>query len=173
MTNSHNFFSIIKKRIQGLTSFALSLGMGWVIVMMFLTTFDVAARYFFSKPISGAIEISEFMLAVFGILGMAYTHSSGSNVKVTMLINVLSPKFARFAEIITSILSFQIILMLAWYGFLSGIEEFYIGTTTDTLKIPVYPLYFLTFAGASLLCLEILINLIESIKGLLDDSKKY
>ena len=165
MSNSQDFFFRLKKTIERLVNFSLSVGMGWVIVMMFLTTFDVAGRYFFSKPIPGAIEMSEFMLAMFGILGMAYTHQSGSNVKVTMLTGVLPPRLARFTETITSLLSFQIVAMLAWYGAVSGIEEIHAGTTTDTLGIPIYPLYFLLSAGAGLLCLEILINLIESVRG--------
>ncbi|MCP4683307.1 MAG: TRAP transporter small permease [Desulfobacterales bacterium] len=165
MSRSKNFFFRFKKKIQHLTNFALSIGMGWVIVMMLLTTFDVAGRYLFSMPIPGAIEMSKFMLAIFGILGMAYTHKAGANVKVTMLTNALSPKFAGLVETITSLLCFQIIAILAWNGIVSGIEEFHAGTTTDTLGIPLYPLYFLLSVGAGLLCLEMLINIIESIRG--------
>ncbi len=165
MDGSWDLFFRFKKRIEGLTNFALSIGMGWVIVMMLLTTFDVAGRYFFSKPIPGAIEMSEFMLAIFGILGMAYTHQSGSNVKVTMLTSALPPRLARLTETITLVLSFQIVAMLVWYGIVSGIEELQAGTTTDTLGIPIYPIYFLLTAGAGLLCLELFLNLIESVQG--------
>ena len=165
MGSSPDWFFRFKKRVGGLVKFALSIGMGWVIVMMLLTTFDVAGRYFFSKPIPGAIEMSEFMLAIFGILGMAYTHQSGANVKVTILTSALPPRLARVVEIFTILLSFQIIAMLVWYGIVSGIEELHAGTTTDTLGIPLYPLYFLLSGGAGLLCLELLITLIESVRG--------
>ncbi len=164
MDSSEDFFFRFKKRIKWFTNVALSIGMGWVIVMMLLTTIDVAGRYFLSKPIPGAIEMSEFMLAIFGILGMAYTHQSGANVKVTMLTSALPPKLAKFTETITLLLSLQIVAMLAWYGIVSGIEELDLGTTTDTLGIPIYPLYFLLSAGAWLLCLELLVNLIESVQ---------
>ncbi|MCK5683233.1 TRAP transporter small permease [bacterium] len=165
MDSFQNSFFKFKKTIEQVTNIALSIGMGWVLVMMMLTTIDVAGRYFLSKPIPGAIEMSEFMLAIFGILGMAYTHQSGGNVKVTMLTSALSPWFARLAETITLLLSLQIIGMIAWYGIISGIEEFNLGTTTDTLGIPIHPLYFLLSIGAFLLCLELLVNLIESVQG--------
>ena len=165
MSSSQDFFSRCKKTINRISKFVLAVGMGWVIVMMLLTTFDVAGRYFFSKPIPGAIEMSEFMLAIFGILGMAYTHQSGANVKVTMLTSALPPRLASLTETITLLLSFQIVAMLAWYGIVSGIEEIHAGTTTDTLGIPLYPLYFLLSSGAGLLCLELLVNLIESVQG--------
>jgi len=116
MSSSQDFFSRLQKTIHRIVQFALYIGMGWVIVMMLLTTFDVAGRYFLSKPIPGAIEMSEFMLAIFGILGMAYTHQAGANVKVTMLTSALPPRLARLTETITLVLSFQIVAMLVWYG---------------------------------------------------------
>jgi TRAP-type C4-dicarboxylate transport system permease small subunit len=39
--------------------------------MMVLTAVDVTGRYLFSAPVKGSLELSEFMLAVFGMLGMA------------------------------------------------------------------------------------------------------
>ncbi|WP_300460190.1 TRAP transporter small permease [Desulfobacula sp.] len=165
MSSSQNFFFKCKKGTERLVNLSLAVGMGWVMVMMLLTTFDVAGRYFLSKPIPGAIEMSEFTLAIFGMLGMAYTHKAGANIKVTMLTDALPPAMERLLEVITSLLSFQIVAMLAWYGVISGIEEFHAGTTTDTLGIPLYPLYFLLCIGAGLLCLEMLMNIIETIQG--------
>lgn len=166
MSRDRNFLSGMKHTINRLTELALSVGMGWVIVMMFLTTIDVGGRYFFSKPVPGAIELSEFMLAVFGILGMAYTHQTGSNVKVTMLTRALPARIEKIAGAVTSLFSFQIIAMLSWYGVVLGIEEFHAGTTTDTLGVPLYPLYFLLSIGATFLSLVILIELIEAVSGI-------
>lgn len=160
-----SFVSGLKTKVELLTRTALSVGMGWVMVMMFLTTLDVAGRYFFSKPVPGGIEMSEFMLAVFGILGMAYTHQAGANVKVTMLTRVLPARLTGVIDTLTTLFSLQIIAMLAWYGIVIGLEELHAGTTTDTLGIPIYPLYFLLSLGAGLLCLVILITLVESASG--------
>lgn len=167
MSSSPSFLSRLKTITERLAKIALYVGMGWVIVMMLLSTFDVTGRYFFSKPVPGAIEMSEFMLGIFGILGMAYTHIKGANVKVTILTQALPPRAEKLLESITSLLSFQIMGMLVWYGIVSGIEEFHAGTTTDTLGISIYPLYFLLSVGAGILCLELLLNFIESIRGLL------
>ena len=165
MSDSRDFFSAMRKTIQSLETFALYAGMGWIIVMTILVTFDVAGRYFFSRPVPGAIEMSGFMLAVFGICGMAYAHRSGANVKVTMLTDLLPPMCARFAEAIAALVSFQIMAMLAWHGFVSGIEEFNVGTVTDRLGMPVYPIYFLLSFGAGLLCLEIVMETVESMRN--------
>ena len=166
MKNSMGVYCVMKTLIQRLTTYSLNTGMGWVLVMMLLTTFDVAGRYFFSKPVLGSIELSKFMLAVFGILGMAYTHSTGSNVRVTMLTQILPGRFAAFVKTLTDFLSLQIFAVLSWYSMVMGIDELHMHTTTDTLGIPVFPLYFLLASGSLFLSLEIIINLIESIRGM-------
>ncbi|SMC87251.1 TRAP-type mannitol/chloroaromatic compound transport system, small permease component [Desulfocicer vacuolatum DSM 3385] len=156
------FLSRCKTVTRQLNRWALALGMGWVLVMMCLTTLDVAGRHFMSSPVPGTIELSEFMLAVFGILGIAYTHESGANVRVTLLIDKLPRRIVLFLTAFTDFLAFQIISMLAWYAGVMVLEEFHSGTTTDTLAIPVYPLYVLLCAGAFLLALEIMVDMIVS-----------
>jgi TRAP-type transport system small permease protein len=148
--------------VGGLSRAGMALGMGWVLLMMFLTTLDVALRYFFSSPIPGALEVSEIMLAIFGILGIAYTHGIGANVRVTMLVEKLPPRAAAALNLVTGLLSLQIIVILVWYGVVTGVEEFRFGTTTDSLKIPLYPVHFLLPVGALLLSLEIVKDLIAS-----------
>ena len=160
--NSTSLFVKVKSIVHKMNSWALTLGMGWVLVMMFLTTLDVGGRYFFSRPIPGAIEMSEFMLAIFGVLGIAYTHGAGANVKVTMLTGKLNVRASAFLDLITGLLSLQIVSVLSWYGVVMGLEEFRNGTTTDTLAIPIFPLQFLLSAGAFLLVLEILMNVISA-----------
>ena len=154
-----NLFARLKWQVQRVTRWFLALGMGWVLVMMILTTVDVAGRYFFSKPVPGAMEMSSFMLAIFAMMGMAHTHQKGSNVRVTMLIRTLPPRFANVLVIITSILTLQVVAAIAWYAVIMGIEEFHANATTDALAIPLYPLEFLLAFGAALLGLEVIINL--------------
>ncbi len=150
--------------VEKLARMALYLGMGWVLVMMLVTTLDVAGRYFLSRPLPGAIELGQIMLAVFGILGMAYTHFSGANVKVTMLTRLFGPRVQSALEVLAGVLCLQVMLMLTWYGGVTAMAELSTGTTTDHLKIPIYPLYWLLSVGAGLLSLVILSRIME--KGL-------
>lgn len=159
------FLAGCKKRTRQLNAWALAMGMGWVLVMMCLTTLDVAGRYFFSRPVPGTIEMSQFMLAVFGILGMAYTHGIGANVRVTLFTGRLPRRLSLLITAVTDLLSLQIVSMLAWYAGVMAVDEFTGGTTTDTLAIPIYPLYMLLAVGAFLLALEILVNFMVCLVG--------
>lgn len=158
---------VVKTRTlaETLSKLALFLGMGWVMVMMLLTTFDVAGRTFFSSPIPGSIELGEFMLAIFGVLGMAYTHFAGANVKVTMLTDILPPRLRNFVECLTDLMALVIMAFLTWHGGVSAIEEMHAGTTTDNLGIPTFPIYWLLSIGAGLLTLVILVRLMEHLLG--------
>ena len=160
LTNpGRHLFPGLKWQVQRATRWSLALGMGWVLVMMILTTLDVAGRYFFSKPVPGAMEMSSFMLAVFSMMGMAHTHQRGANVRVTMLIRTLPPRAANFLMVITSLLTLQVVAAIVWYAVVMGMEEFHSNATTDALSIPIYPLEFLLAFGAALLGLEVIINL--------------
>jgi len=154
----------VEHAIHCLTRYVLMAGMGWVLGMMLLTTCDVMARYFFSMPVPGAKELSEFMLAAFGMLGMAYTHHSGGNVRVTFLTHALPPRWRAMADTIANLLSLVIVLLITWQAWIMGAEDFHTGAVSDSLGIPIYPFKFLLSEGAFFLCLEILTNLAESVR---------
>lgn len=152
--------------LDRLIRLSLYAGMGWVMVMMLLTTLDVAGRAFFSRPVTGTIELNRCMLAVFAVLGLAYTHRERANVRVTMLLDMLPPAPRIFLEILSHLICIGLVGLLCWQSGVMGIEEIHTGTTTDALSIPIFPLYFLLSAGSFFLCLEIT-------RQLLADSKRF
>jgi TRAP-type C4-dicarboxylate transport system permease small subunit len=127
---------------------------------MFLTTGDVIGRKFLSKTIPGAFEISEYILAVFILLGAAYTQQVKGHVGVDFITARLSPRVRTLCHIITTFLSLFIIAILIWQGWLEGIRE---RTVSDMLRIPQYPFRLLVAIGGFLLWLELLIDLVGSI----------
>jgi TRAP-type C4-dicarboxylate transport system permease small subunit len=161
--SNHIMKNFIENLIHRLTYCALGAGMGWVLAMMILTTGDVTSRYFFSVPIPGSVELGEFMLAIFGIMGMAYTHHTGGNISVTLLTNALPPRGQALLAVFSNLLSLIIIGLIVWQGWINGTEEFYMGTRSDMLGLPVYPFKFLLSLGAFFLSLEIMLSLVKSL----------
>ena len=132
-------------------------GMCLLIPLMLLTTADVVGRKFLSKTIPGSFEISEYILAVFILLGAAYTQQVKGHVGVDFIIARLSPRVRTACQIITTVLSLFIIAILIWHGWLEGIGE---RTVSDMLRIPQYPFRLLVAIGGFLLWLELLIDLV-------------
>jgi len=149
-----------KKGIQRLNLYVSMAGMSLLIPLMLLTTSDVIGRGFFRKPIPGTFELSEYILAVFILLGAAYTQQVKGHVGVDFITSKLSPRLRAVCEIVTTVLSLFIIAIVIWQGFLEGIRE---RTVSDMLRIPQYPFRLLVAIGGFLLWLELLIDLMSSI----------
>ncbi|MGD9031770.1 MAG: TRAP transporter small permease [Desulfobacteraceae bacterium] len=153
----------IRKPLQRLT-LALSYGGMFLLVpMMLLTAGDVIGRVFWSRPIPGAVELSSYMLAIFILMGVAYTHQVKGHVRVGMLVSRLPEQVGLILDVFTILLSLFIISILAWQGWVVGIEE---RTVSDMLRIPQLPFRLLVSVAALFLCLELLIDLFDSLQKL-------
>ncbi len=149
-----------KKVIQRLTFYVCAVGMFLLIPIMLLTVGDVIVRATCSRTIPGALEISEYMLAVFILLGLAYTQQIKGHVRVSFLTSRLPPPRVQPAvEIVTTLLSLLIIFIVIWQGWVVGIHE---TTVSDMLRVPQAPFKLLVAVGGFLLFLELLLDLAAS-----------
>ncbi len=103
------------------------------------------------------------MLAVFILLGLAYTQQVKAHVGVSIMTSRLRHPAQLILKIITTLISLFIFSILAWQGSVVGIEE---RTVSDMLRVPQYPFRLLVAVAAFLVCLELLIDLGESVKKL-------
>jgi TRAP-type C4-dicarboxylate transport system permease small subunit len=131
-----------------------------LIPMMLITAGDVIGRSIWDKPIPGTLELSSYMLAVFILMGVAYTHQVKGHVRVSMLLSRLPERVEDVLDVVTTLLSLFIIAILAWQGWVVGIDE---RTVSDMLRIPQLPFRLLVSLAGLFLCLEILIDLVVSV----------
>src|SRR4030043_2434538 len=68
------WFETAKTGIQKVNRFIAGVGAWFLIPLMIITAVDVVSRDVFNHPIPGTVELSQYMLAVFILLGLAYTH---------------------------------------------------------------------------------------------------
>jgi TRAP-type C4-dicarboxylate transport system permease small subunit len=149
----------VKKGIRRLNYIVCAIGMATIIPLMLLTFADVMLRGFFNKPIPGTFELSQYILAIFILLGAAYTQQVKGHVGVDFLTSRLSPRLRVACEILTTLLSLFIIAVVVWQGWVEGITE---KAVSDQLRIPQYPFRVLVALGGFLLWLELLIDLFGS-----------
>jgi len=151
--------TFIQKATRGLTY----VGMFLLIPMMLLTSAEVVGRGVWSRPIPGTLELSSYMLAVFILLGLAYTHQARGHVRVTMFTDRLPKKVRLSLYLFTSLLSIFIIAMLCWQGYVVALEE---KSVSDMLRIPQYPFRMLVAVGALFLCLELICDFVDTVREL-------
>jgi TRAP-type C4-dicarboxylate transport system permease small subunit len=132
-----------------------------LIPMMLLTSAEVVGRAVWSRPIPGTMELSSYMLAIFILLGIAYTHQVRGHVRVTMLVSRLPRKWGIALDVITTLLSLFIIAVMTWQGWVVGMEQ---RTVSDMLRVPQLPFRLLVCLGGLLLFLELLLDLWDNLK---------
>jgi len=157
------WLNAINKCIQRIDFYLCSAGMFLLIPMMLVTAADVIGRAVWAWPIPGAVELSSYMLAVFILLGVAYTHQVKGHVRVKMLVSRLPERAGLIMDVMTTLLSLFMISILAWQGWVVGIEQ---QTVSDMLRIPQLPFRLLVSVAGVLLCLELLIDLVDCLRKL-------
>lgn len=152
---------MLRKVIQRSTLYLSYVGMFFLIPMMLITSGEVVGRAVWSRPIPGSMELSSYMLAIFILLGVAYTHQVKGHVRVSMLVSRLPEKITLVLDVITILLSLFIIGIMAWQGWVVGMEE---RTVSDMLRVPQFPFRLLVSVAGVFLCLELLIDLVDTLK---------
>ena len=157
------WFETIKKWIHKLNRFIGGVGAWFLIPLMIITAVDVVSRDVFNHPIPGTVELSQYMLAVFVLLGLAYSQQVKAHVAVSLFISRLSRPVQLSLNILSAVLCLFISFIIAWQGLVVGIEE---KTVSDMLRVPQYPFRLLVAVAAFLMCLELLMDVGDSLKKL-------
>ncbi|MDO9535874.1 MAG: TRAP transporter small permease [Bacillota bacterium] len=134
--------------------------------MMLLTTVDVIGRAFFPRPVPGVVELSQYMLAVVILLGIAYTQQVKGHPKVTLVVSRLPSLARRVVEIIITMLGLFMVFILIWQGWVLATGRLST-TVSDLLRIPQLPFRLLVSVGGFLLFLELLVDLSSTVGKLL------
>ncbi len=114
-------------------------------LMMALTFADVVGRYVFSAPITGALELTEFSMAIVIFLGLALLSTEEGHVTVD-LFDSITPKGVKKAQtVIVNIASAVIMGVISWQLWVKAAETSVYGDMTEFLRMPLAPLiYFMS-----------------------------
>lgn len=160
-----------KKVIQRLTFYVCAVSMFMLIPMMFLTSTDVIGRAFFARPVAGAVELSEYMLAVVILLGLAYTQQVKGHPRVTLVVSRFPLWLQSLLEVIITILGLFIISIVIWQGWVLATGRMST-IVSDVLRIPQLPFRLLVTVGGILLFLELLVDLATAVGKLFSGSSE-
>jgi TRAP-type transport system small permease protein len=140
-----------------------SVGLGVLAVMMFLTAFDVILRYVFNKPIMGAFELTEYMMAIVVAFSLAYCYVLKEHVTVDIVVNRFPQRAQAIIDSITSLIGFGIFCLITWQSGLQTKIQLDSGLTSAVLLIPAFPFVAVVAFGSAVLSLAILAFFFESL----------
>lgn len=153
------FKSFAQKLTRGIAFGAMFL----LLPMMFLSATDVTLRKLFTTTVPGTMELSSYMLAVFILLGLSYTHQCRAHVRVSFLLDRFPDKVKTVIEIVLSFLCLGMLLVLVVQGWIVAWEE---TTVSDMLRIPQTPFRLALVVGCFSFALEVLIDIFDHMKAL-------
>jgi TRAP-type transport system small permease protein len=117
-------------------------------LMMPLTTTDVCLRYFFRKPILGAFELTEHLMAILVFFGLGYAQIKKKHVCVDLLVSKFSARNQAAIDTLTSILSSLVLLLVTRQTILYALSLLASGRTAGTMGLfVIYPFAFLAALG--------------------------
>lgn len=147
--------------IRKLEKILLLIGVGMLLLMMFLGAADVIGRYLLNKPIKGALEGGQLLMAGVALLSWGYTQAVKGHISVEIL-------FVRYPAIVQSIITLISLLLttiifslIAWQSALIAMESLEQQRMLENIPLPLFPFQLMVPIGASIFCLESIIQLVQ------------
>lgn len=103
--------------------------------MSLATAYDVIARYVFHAPTIWATETSTYALMLTIFCGAGYTHLTGKNVRVRLLLDRLGESGARDLRLVTAWLGLIYVSVAAWQAVLMVLSDYAHGARTFSLLL--------------------------------------
>jgi len=143
----------------------------WMMLMMALAiSYEIFARYFFDKPTIWAADLTDFMLLYTTLLASAWLLKRDGHVKLTILLDRLSPKSRSVMEAVNSLLGAIICGFVVWYGTANTLDALRRSITIPRpLEVPKYLIVGVIPLGAFLFLVQFLRNgfgYLTQIKGI-------
>jgi len=121
-----------------------------LVLLMLLTTADVAGRYFFDSPISGVFDLTHFAVSIMVYLGLAYCASHGAHVVIELLYDKLPEAAQGLLDRITNLAGCFLFAVIGWRTVVQSLDVREMGEASQMMEIPLFPLYCVVAFGSAL-----------------------
>ena len=136
----------------------------FLMAMMVLTVSDVLARKFFNSPIPGSVELIELMMIITGFFALAWCAVSKAHITVDVFVERMPHTLRNFVNGFIYLLSMGICIILAVQSIQESKVVRDIHSITPTLKIPLFPFFYILTIGFSVFALVIMVFMVRSFK---------
>lgn len=155
------------KAVRSLTRVVFLIwGVGGILAMVLLIIYDVGMRSLFNKPMMSSYELTMFLMSIVVFTAFGYTQSERNIVRIELVVSRFPRKIQTILEIIMSILSLGLSVLISWQCFIRAIGLRQEHLVSPILSIPVYPFYLVGALGFALLSLVLISDILESVYGI-------
>ncbi len=164
-----NIKKIVRTLEQGIRhaeEILIFIGIGMLTALMFLGSADVIGRYVFNRPISGAMEWSQILMAGLTLLGLGYAQAKGAHIRVDFFVIRYSPRIKLVVEIAILILTLVFFAFILWQSAMIAFQDLRENRIVETICFPLFPVKLLVPLGSLVVCLECITQLVHLLHGL-------
>lgn len=154
----------LEKGIRATEKALLTIAICMLLGMMFLGAGDVIGRYLFSRPIKGAMEGSQLLMAGVSLLCWGYAQATNSHIKIDLLLVRYPARVRAIMNLAGLVLTMVVFGLIAWQSALIAVETLQQHRMLENLPLPFFPFKLMVPLGAFILCLESIIQFIHGIK---------
>lgn len=150
-----NFFTRIGKIFDRINIIMVIICAILLVVLTLIVGADITLRYLFYKPLGWVKEASEYILVGLGFLAAAWILQDESHVKMDLVLTRVSPRVQTMMNIITSVISSIVVLIITWFSLRVTIEFYQTKIVTPTvLEPPKWVLMIPLIVGCFLLAIQ-------------------
>lgn len=166
------FFSTLEKIVGSVEKLSNLCGSWLIIFLMGLIVSDVSYRTIARRSILGAYTLAEIIMVGICFFSMAYTQNQRGHVRMDFLVNRLKKKSSDFAELMASVLSLVICVLIFYQSVVEAKVAIDIRlVTSGIMEWPAWPLKIIVAFGFLLLSIRIAIQLTQQIHLIVPEKK--
>ncbi|VTU31646.1 TRAP-type C4-dicarboxylate transport system, small permease component [Variovorax sp. PBS-H4] len=110
--------------------------------LMLLTFVDVVGRNLFNKPLTGASELTEILLALVIFLMLPQVARRNEHIVIDLIDQICSPMVRKVLDAIACVLASIMFGLIAWQCWILANRAIGYGDSTAALGIPVGPVLY-------------------------------
>ncbi|MFZ2102630.1 MAG: TRAP transporter small permease, partial [Oricola sp.] len=128
----------------------------------------------FSWPIPDAFDISRLLIGACIMWGFASLGYRGGHIKVDLFAEMMPPKLRRYVDVFAWSMLLFFVVLLTWKMFERVQSAMRSNEATFDLRIPVWPLMAIIWAGTAITIVTVLVRLylVATGRGELEHSEK-
>jgi TRAP-type C4-dicarboxylate transport system permease small subunit len=122
--------------------------------MVVVTFVDVVGRYLLNRPLRGAFELTEVLMAAMIFAALPAITARREHIAVDILDRYFSPAAARVRDVLVELGSAAVVAVLA-YIFLRQARQMYAdGLYTQALQLPLAPVLFIAMGAMAIAAVQ-------------------
>ncbi len=145
------------------------IGSGVVALAMLSIVADVAGRRFFNKPVTGTLEMNEFMLVIITFCTISYCQFLKGHVTIDLFVERLPKKIQVILDSVIYVFYLVVAALLSWQLYLYAIAAINQHITSGTLLVPVFPFAFIAAAACTILFIVVLLHLLTYLSKVVEE----